>query len=161
VPPAGWIIGGAAVFLIGRILLPLLQETPPRVFVSFESDDLHYKRLLAAWNRNRRFEFEMEEHSPTEPIDSRKSAVIKRALEKRIRDSEYLLVIVGPETHLSSWVNWEIRCAKEAQLKLAAVKIERGYKSPSELLDAGAAFAYGFTEDNVLTALKQASNSSA
>lgn len=156
---AGWAIGALVVAVVGRLLWPLLPKDPPKVFVSFEGEDLHYKRLLAAWNKNRRFDFQMEEHSPTEPIDSKRSAVIKMALEKRIKESDYLLVIVGPETHASSWVNWEIRRAKEpdVRLKLAAVKVDRGYRSPSELLDCGVAFGIGFTEESVLDALKRAS----
>lgn len=161
VPRAGWAIGAVVAVILGKLLWPLLPKNPPKVFVSYDhSEDAHYKRLLAAWNKNRRFNFEMEEHSPTEPIDSKKSAVVKKALEKRLKDSEHLLVIVGPETHQSSWVNWEINRAKQkdVRLKLAAVKVDRGYKSPSELLDCGAAFANGFTEENVLDVLKRASN---
>lgn len=138
VPRAGWAIGAVVAVVLGKILWPLLPKNPPKVFVSYDhSEDVHYKRLLAAWNKNRRFNFEMDEHSPTEPIDSKKAAVVKKALEKRLKDSEYLLVIVGPETHQSKWVDWEIWRAKQAdtRLKLAAIKIERAYKSPPELRD--------------------------
>src|SRR5438067_1895390 len=114
-----------------------------KVFISYDhSEDVHYKRLLDAWDANTNFEFEFDNHSPRVAIDSTEAAVIKAALTRKMKEAEYLLVIVGKKTYTSKWVNWEIKQVKQSdtKLKLAAVKLDRGYISPSGLLGVGTAW---------------------
>ncbi len=132
-----------------------------KVFISYDhSEDVHYKRLLDAWDENTHFEFEFDNRSPSVAIDSNQAAVIKAALAKKMKDAEYLLVIVGKKTHTSKWVNWEIGRAKQSdiKLKLAAVKLDREHTSPSGLLGVGTAWTYSFTQDGIISALNKATN---
>lgn len=132
-----------------------------KVFVSYDhSEDAHYKYLLQAWDANPNFEFEFDNRSPSVAIDSDEAKVIKAALTTKMKQAEYLLVIVGKKTYTSNWVTWEIDRAKQSdvKLKLAAVKIDREYTSPAGLVGVGTSWAYSFSQDNVIAALDGAKN---
>jgi hypothetical protein len=46
-----------------------------RIFISFDYDnDLHYKNLLLAWDKNKEFDFEFYDHSLREEINSTNAA---------------------------------------------------------------------------------------
>ena len=131
------------------------------VFVSYDhSEDLHYKNLLREWDANDNFDFEFDQRSPNEPINSVEAGKIKESLTKMMKESEYLLVIIGKKSHESDWMNWEISRAKQSdiKLKLVAIKIDSSYTTPSGLLSTGAIFARSFTRDGIIAALNSANN---
>lgn len=132
-----------------------------KVFVSYDhSEDVHYKRLLEAWNANTNFEFEFDNRSPSVAIDSTNASVVKSALTRKMKEAQYLLVIVGKKTYTSKWVNWEIDRAKQndVKLKLVAVKIDREYTSPNGLYGVNTSWTYSFTRDGIITALNNSTN---
>lgn len=130
-----------------------------KVFVSYDhSEDSDYKRLLQAWDANTSFDFDFDSRGPNVPIDSFDAARIKAALTTMMKNSNYLLVIVGEKTYTSKWVNWEINRAKESdvRLRLAAVKIKSTNILPNSL--RGASVSSSFTLDGIVSALNNASN---
>lgn len=132
-----------------------------KVFVSYDhSEDVHYKRLLQAWDANTSFDFEFDSRGPDVPINSEDAGRIKAALTAKMKDADYLLVIVGKKTYTSNWVTWEIERAKQSdvKLRLAAVKIDRENTTPSGLIGVGTSWAYGFTLENIVAALNGATN---
>lgn len=132
-----------------------------KVFVSYDhSEDAHYKYLLEAWDANPAFDFEFDNRSPNVAIDSISASTIKSALTTKMKEADYLLVIVGAKTSSSKWVTWEIERAKQydVKLKLAAVKIKRDNVTPSGLLGVGTSWAYSFSRDSVIAALNSAKN---
>jgi hypothetical protein len=132
-----------------------------KVFVSYDhSEDVHYKRLLQAWDANTSFDFEFDSRGPDVPIDSEDAGRIKASLTAKMKEADYLLVIVGKKTHTSKWVTWEIERAKQSdvKLRLAAVKIDRDNTNPSGLIGIGTSWVYSFTLDNIISALNGASN---
>lgn len=132
-----------------------------KVFISYDhSEDVHYKRLLEAWDANSSFDFEFDNRSPHVAINSADAGRVKAALTMMMKSADYLLVIVGKKSHTSKWMTWEIDRAKQSdtKLKLAAVKIDREYTTPAGLLNTGTSWAYSFTRDNILTALNNAKN---
>jgi hypothetical protein len=132
-----------------------------KVFVSYDhSEDLKYKNLLKAWDANDNFDFEFDQRSPDEAIDSENAPTIKQSLTRMMKDADYLLVIVGEKSHKSNWMSWEIERAKQddTKLKLAAVKISNSYTSPAGLIGCNTAFATSFTQNAVITALDNATN---
>lgn len=154
-----WFIGAGSLGALAVIVELWRRARPKRVFVSYDhSEDAKYRRLLEAWSANASFKFSFDERSPKEPIDSKRSDVIKAALTKKMKESEYLLVIVGARAHTSKWMAWEIARAQQSDvnLRLAVVKIDRSFATPAGLRSAGAAWAYGFTRDGILTALRNA-----
>ncbi len=138
-----------------------LKMAGKKVFVSYDhSEDVHYKRLLQAWDTNTSFDFAFDSRGPDIPIDSEDAGRIKAALTTKMKEANYLLVIVGKKTHTSKWVTWEIERAKlsDVKLRLAAVKIDGSYTTPTGLLGVGTSWAYGFTLENIVAALAGASN---
>jgi hypothetical protein len=136
------------------------------VFVSFDyENDRNYKYLLEAWHANPRFSFVFQDQTPGE-INSENIGRVKAALTAKIRNATHTLVIVGryanaphPKRHLignTNWINWEIEQSKREGNRIVAVKLDRSYESPSELLGANASWAMAFTEDAVLRALAEA-----
>lgn len=132
---------------------------PRKVFISYDhSEDVQYRRLLQAWDANSNFNFEFDDRSPTVAINSNAAPVIQAALTRKMKEADYLLVIIGRLTYTSDWVRWEITRATEpdVKLRLAAVKIDRDYTTPSGLYGKGTSFAYSFTLANIESALAQA-----
>lgn len=136
------------------------------VFVSFDWDhDRHYKFLLEAWNKNPRFQFVFSDATPGE-IDTDNVGHIKAALTSKINEATHTLVIVGqyansphPKSYLigyKNWINFEVAQSKAARNKIVAVKLDRSYDSPDEIIGAGASWAMAFTEEAILRALAEA-----
>lgn len=137
-----------------------------RVFVSFDfENDRYYKYLLDAWDANKNMDFVFNDCSSDE-IHSNSVSVVKAGLTRRINDTEYTLVIVGKEANklhkdyeeigYKNWINFEIARSKANGNKLVAVKLDKSYDSPEELLNSGASWAMSFTQDTVINALNEA-----
>lgn len=132
------------------------------VFVSYDhSEDVHYKELLRAWDANTRFDFTFDLRSPNVPIDSIEASVIQGALTRKMKESEYILVIIGKKTYSSKWIRWEIERAKQldTNLRFAAVKIEPGNTNPTGL-PWNTAISNGFTLPGIVNALNNAKQAS-
>ena len=137
-----------------------------KVFVSFDyENDKNYKFLLQAWDANKQFEFSFADQSARE-INSNNVGRVKAGLTRRINSATYTFVIIGKEANklhrdrkligYRNWINFEIAKSKTNRNKLIAVKINRTYESPEELLNSGASWAMAFTERAVVKALKEA-----
>lgn len=140
--------------------------TKKKVFVSFDYDnDRVYKYLLDAWDKNMNMDFAFDDCTSDE-IQSWNIPTVKAALTRRINTCSYMLVIVGAEANKKhkdaeqigyrNWQNFEISRAKAAGLKLIAVKLDRSYESPSELLASGATWAMSFTQSAIIKTLNEA-----
>lgn len=131
----------------------------PKVFVSYDhSEDVHYKRLLQAWDANPDFDFEFDSRGPDVAINSVNAGVIKTSLTTMMKNATHLLVLVGAKSSSSKWMTWEIERAKQndVRLKLAAVKLAKDNTTPPGLLNAGTSWATSFERDRVVQALANA-----
>ena len=137
-----------------------------KVIVSFDyENDKHYRNMLSAWDANPNFEFGFVDLTPSE-IDTNNIDRIKAVLTRKINDATYTLVIVGKEANkrhkdykligFRNWIIFEINQSKLNRNKIVAVKIDRTYKSPEELLNAGVSWAMSFKEEAILKALDEA-----
>jgi hypothetical protein len=137
-----------------------------KVFVSFDyENDKHYKFLLEAWDANPNFEFVFRDMTPTE-IDSNNIGRIKAALTAKINSATHTLVIIGKEANtlhedhkligFRNWINFEVHQSKLNHNKIVAIKIDKSYESPEELVGAGASWAMSFTQPAILKALSEA-----
>lgn len=139
--------------LLSLVGFALVRPQRKKIFVSYDYDnDRRYRFLLSAWDANRSFAFTFDDHS-TPLINSTTAGPIKAAITRKMQQADYLLVIVGRNTHRSRWVAWEIQKAKELGLKLIAVKIDSTHTSPPGLLGAGATWARSFTADGIARAV--------
>jgi hypothetical protein len=132
-----------------------------KVFVSYDhSEDLLYKNLLKAWSSNPNFEFEFDQRSPDVAINSISAPTIQSTLTTMMKQADYLLVLIGSKSYNSSWMNWEISRAKQAdvKLRLTAVKLSYSNTTPNGLLNVSTSFANSFTQDAIINALNNATN---
>ncbi|MFC4263850.1 TIR domain-containing protein [Ferruginibacter yonginensis] len=128
-----------------------------KIFVSYDyTNDKHYKNLLLAWDANRLFDFSIHDHSADVGINSSNAGAIKSVLSRYINEATYFLVIIGPKTHKSQWVKWEIEKAVELGKRIVAVKTDRENTSPSELYGVGASWAMSFTYQSIVDAIANA-----
>jgi hypothetical protein len=133
-----------------------------KVFVSYDhSEGAHYRDLLRAWDANTDFDFEFDLRSPTVAIDSTEVTLIQGSLTKKMKESEYILVIIGEKSYSSKWMKWEIERAKQADtnLKFAAVKIKSSSTKPVGLPE-NTPIADGFSLAEITTALSSAKRNS-
>ena len=137
-----------------------------KVFVSFDYDnDKNYKYLLNAWDANPSFDFYFSDLSSKE-IKSWSIPTIKGALSAKINQATYTIVIIGrhanswhddyKEIGYRNWLNFEIAKSKGNENKLVAIKLNKDYTSPSELLNSGAKWAMSFTKEAIIKALNEA-----
>lgn len=137
-----------------------------RVFVSFDyTNDKNYKFLLDAWDKNKNMDFVFKDCSSDE-IHSDDVARVKAGLTRRINTTTYTLVIIGAEANkkhpdskeigYKNWINFEVAKSKDHNNKLVAIKIDKSYESPEELLGSGASWAMSFTQDAIIKALNEA-----
>ena len=124
------------------------------IFISYDFDnDKHLKNLLAAWDKNRVFNFTFNDASVDVSVNSTKAAVIKRVISARIKGAPRFLCIIGEHTHKSDWVTWEIEKAVELNKKLIAVKTDAKNTSPDAIFGVGASWAMSFTFDAIKKAV--------
>lgn len=139
-----------------------------KVFVSFDyENDRKFKYLLEAWDANDDFEFCFNDMSSDE-IKTSSISVVKQKLSQKINAATYTLVLVGKEANQEhkdareigyrNWINYEIAKSKEYGNKLVAVKLEKNCTSPDELLGSGTSWAYSFSQEAIINALKNAAN---
>jgi hypothetical protein len=145
------LIGLGAAALVG------LLKSRKKVFVSYYYDeDRHYKNLLVAWAKNKKFDFEFEDVSADTRIRTDDAATLRRALSRKIGESHALLVLVGAKSHRRKWIRWEIQKARQLGKKIVAIKIKSHFQSPKSLLSCGAVWARSFEFDAVKEALESA-----
>jgi hypothetical protein len=128
-----------------------------QVYVSYHyEDDRLYKNLLVAWDKNRKLDFHIRDHSADFSIKSEKAEVIKRVISRKIKEVNYFLVIVGHATHNCEWVKWEVQKARELKKKIVAIKVSPKNKPPRELYGIGAKWAYKFNMEKINNAIAKA-----
>ncbi|MFJ7842033.1 TIR domain-containing protein [Lysinibacillus sphaericus] len=128
-----------------------------KIFISYHSDKegTNHKNLLVAWskNDNGHFDIKFDDTSVGVSINSTNAAYIKTVITNKIKESPVFLALVGENTHNSEWCKWEIDKAIELKKKIVAVKINKSYESPSNLLGIGATWAMSFTYEAIKKAI--------
>lgn len=137
-----------------------------KIFISFDfENDRQYKYILNGWNANPNINFVFEDGS-TREINSWNIDRIKAALTAKIRQADYLLVIIGrysdsfhKDRSLIGYKNWqyyEIAKAIELGKKIIAVKLDKSYKTPEILYNCGVSWAMSFSLDSIKNAIHKA-----
>jgi hypothetical protein len=146
----------AAAVVLGIAGLSRLFKSKRKIFVSYYYEaDSRYKNILKAWSKNEKFEIEFEDVSADVGIRSETDAALKRALSRKIKNADVLLVLVGEKTHKRQWVGWEVEKALELGKRIVAVKIKSNYESPKELLGAGVRWAKSFDYETIKDVIEE------
>lgn len=91
-----------------------------KVFISYKHSDRDYVNQVTSAVKNPNHPLEFDDHSLAEavlnmhghinrrPPSDLASQPVKDEIEKRLKQSDKLVVIIGNDTHSSEWVKWEI-----------------------------------------------------
>lgn len=90
------------------------------VFVSFDHDDYQQVNGFKALVRNPNHVLDFRDHSLKEPVTDRagtplpyppsdpRSKPVRDEIISKLGRASKLVVLIGPKTHLSEWVTWEV-----------------------------------------------------
>jgi hypothetical protein len=98
---------------------------PKKTFISFRGEDEFKVNGLRGLSNFSNVEFEMDDVSLRNAIDSRDDAYIRSVIRPKIKSSEICLCMIGENTHRSrKWVPWEINLALEEGKKVIAMRFK-------------------------------------
>jgi hypothetical protein len=92
-----------------------------KVFISYKSDDIQHKDALKSINYNKNIDICFFDSSLAEDVRNKEGHINRRPpwaersqktldiIKNLLRQSNKLLVLIGPNTHSSEWVREEIR----------------------------------------------------
>ncbi len=100
------------------------------VFLSFVEEDLELVKLFRGQARNKNSALSFDDYSVKVPYNSADAGYIRGKIREKIRSSSVLVCLVGPHTHKSTWVDWEIRTADELGRKIIGVRVRREARDP-------------------------------
>lgn len=97
-----------------------------KTYVCFDGDnDIHYYWLMKAWKQNDGLSFNFfDAHDLNNARDTSLTPSIKRQLQKRLRNSKILVVLIGESTrYLYRFVRWEMEQALYLELPIIGVNL--------------------------------------
>lgn len=98
----------------------------PSTYVCFDADnDIHYYRLMQAWDANPRLDFTfVNAHDLATLLYAQNEQYIKSRLRQRFEGTTEFLLLVGESTkYLYKFVRWEIELAIEKNLPIIVVNL--------------------------------------
>jgi len=108
-------------------------EDKPKVFVSYHTEDVAQARLLGYQLEDEKYNVNAVDNSPKKPY----KGDWHKPMEKKIKNSDAVVVVVGEDTHERKAVKWEIKTAAKYDKPVYAVKIKQENEVPQEVYDAG------------------------
>lgn len=92
-----------------------------RAFLSFVEEDLNVVNLFRGQARNEALDLEFSDYSIKEPFDSNNADYIGRGVLQQLRYASMTICLIGPTTHTSKWVVWELNKSIELGKPLLGV----------------------------------------
>jgi len=137
------------------------SEKAPRgkaVFVSYDyENDGYYKDILMTWSKSPDFpRLSFNDQPPQVPATSEEATPLKRLIQGKIRAATAFLCVVGPNTSVNGWTEWEIRTAIELDKRMVVVRLNRDCVAPVTLSDVGPTCALSFTFEGIKRAVDEA-----
>lgn len=107
------------------------ERSRRNVFISFDMDDQNQVNFLRSQAKDERFPLDFIDYSVKEPFEDKWKSKVK----DKIKKTTALIVMIGPNTHESKAVNWEIGEAHRQGKKVIGVRIYRNenHKIPEAL----------------------------
>ncbi|SRR5258706_15974758 len=107
-------------------------EDREKVFISFAIQDKKYRDFLVAQARNSKTPFDFVDMSVKEPWDE---DGWKRKCRTKIKRCDCMIVLLSKNTWHSKGTRWEIKCAREENLRVIGMHINKNDKGaiPPEL----------------------------
>lgn len=105
-----------------------------RAFVGFSNTDIHYYRMMQAWKKNSKFDFNFIDCQLIKAINSNDEIYIKRKLRERINMSSTFISLIGEDTRRKhKFVRWEMEVALEKNCRIIGVNLN-GKRQVDEIL---------------------------
>jgi len=96
-----------------------------KTFISFRGEDEFKVWTLRGLAEFKNVEFDMDDVSLREAIDSKDDAYIKSVIRPKIKACKVCLCLIGENTHRSrKWVPWEINLAAEEGKQIIAMRFK-------------------------------------
>jgi len=109
------------------------DDNKPKVFISYHTSDLGPARLLGHQLEDEKYNVNAIDNSPK----VRYRGNWHKPMDKDIKGSDAVFVVVGKKTHDRKAVEWEVRTAARYGKPVYAVKIDSGNEVPQAVYDAG------------------------
>jgi len=93
------------------------------VFLSFVEEDLQMVNLFRGQAKNKNSNLAFDDYSVKEPYDSVNAVYIRSKIAEKISVASVTIVLIGPRTASSKWVDWEIEKSYAAGNKVFGVKL--------------------------------------
>ncbi|MEJ7827697.1 MAG: TIR domain-containing protein [Segetibacter sp.] len=107
-----------------------------KVFLSFKSEDLLKVWTLRGLSAFKNVDFEFDDVSLREAIDSKDESYIKSIIRPKIKKCDVCLCLIGENTHRSrKWIPWEVGLALEERIPVIAMHFKNlGYSTTPAIL---------------------------
>jgi len=101
------------------------------VFISFAHEDLDTVNMLRGQAKNDNIAINFDDHSVTEPFNSKNAEYIKSQIRDKIDRSSVTVVYLSNNSANSQWVNWEI--AESVKKGKGVIGVYSGDTPPSKI----------------------------
>ena len=111
-----------------------------KTFLSFRGEDELKVWALRGLAEFKNVEFEMDDVSLREEVDSKDDSYIKSVIRPKIKSCKVCVCLIGENTHRSrKWVPWEINLAAEEDKDIVAMRFKNmsSATTPSVLTQHG------------------------
>jgi len=113
-----------------------------KTFVGFASEDIKSYRLMQAWNKNEKIDFNFyDAHDLNTALDTSKPETIKRRLRERLSNAKQIIVLVGDGTRkkaakLDSFIHYEVEVISKLKLPIVFANLNQSRESQSNRIPA-------------------------
>ncbi|MBN2348620.1 MAG: TIR domain-containing protein [Bacteroidales bacterium] len=137
------------------------MENIKNVFVShYNEDDEHIQNLKDLLDK-KGYQLKNSSIDSTKPNQASNEDYIKQLLKDRISWAGVMVVLVGPKTCQSEWVNWEIEQANKQGKRIIGIFIQGGTNSDvPENLEKYRNALIGWNGDRIIDAIEGKINDS-
>jgi len=110
------------------------------VFLSFVEEDLAHVNLFRGQAKNKKSDLVFDDYSVKVPYNSESAPYIRAQIKEKIRSASVTIVLLGPTTSSSKWVDWEIETSYALGNKVLGVKLysDKACPTPAALIARGA-----------------------
>lgn len=125
------------------------------VFIShFNEDEPHIKKMKDLLDK-KGFQLRNSSIDSTKKNDAKNEEYVKSLLRDGIKHAGTTIVLIGPETHKRSWVNWEIEQSNKQGNRIVGVFLEGAKDSDiPESFQKYADSLVGWTGDKIIDAIE-------
>ena len=113
-----------------------------KTFISFASEDIKSYRLMQAWNKNEKIDFNFyDAHDLNTARDTSTPETIKTRLRERLSNAKQIILLVGDETRkkaakLDSFIHYEVEVIKKLRLPIVFANLNQSRESQSSRIPA-------------------------